>query len=61
MWESSVERIIISFAQNFLKNSLNQLTIRDHLGNCLLNNMIDSGDIQKAELCNNNYGQYLQL
>ena len=29
MWESSVESKIISFAQNFVKNSLNQSVIRD--------------------------------
>ena len=29
MWESSVESKIISFAQNFFKNSLNQIVIRD--------------------------------
>ena len=29
MWESSVESKIISFAQNFLKNSLNQNVVRD--------------------------------
>ena len=42
--------IIISFAQNFFKNSLNQSVTRDHLGNCLANNVIVSGDVLKAEL-----------
>ena len=66
MWESSEERIIISFAQNFFKNSLNECVIRDHLGNCLVNNVIVSGDVLMAEFysiiniqeglhfCNNN-------
>lgn len=53
MWESSVESKIISFAQNFFKNSLNQSFIRDHLGNCVVNNVIVSGDVLKAELYNN--------
>ena len=52
MWESSVESNIISFAQNFFKNSLNQSVVRDHLGNCLLNNVIVSGDVLEAELYN---------
>ena len=57
MWESTVESIIIiSFAQNFFKNSLNQSVIRDHLGNCLVNNVIVSGDVLKAELYNNMRG-----
>ena len=38
MRESSVESKIISFAQNFFQNSLNQSVIRDHLGNCSFNN-----------------------
>ena len=50
MWESSVESKFISFAQNFFKNSLNQSVIRDHLGNCLIYNVIVSGDVLKAEL-----------
>ena len=50
---SRVERKIISFAQNFFKNSLNQSVIRDHLGNCLVNNVIVSGDVLMAELYNN--------
>ena len=33
MWESCVESIIC-FADNLLKNSLNQSVIRDYLGNC---------------------------
>ena len=31
MWESSVESKIISFAQIFLKNSLNQSLVRDFI------------------------------
>ena len=53
MWESSVESKIISFAQNFFENSLNQSVIRDHLGNCLVNNVIVPGNVLKAELYNN--------
>ena len=49
MWQSCVESIII-FADNSLKNLLNQSVIRDHLGNCLVNEMIASGDVLKAEL-----------
>ena len=49
MWQSRVESIII-FANNFLKNLLNQSVIRDHLGNCLVNEVIASGDVLKAEL-----------
>ena len=50
MWESSVESII-SFAQNFFENLLNQSVIRDHLANCLVyNKVIVSGDVLKAEL-----------
>ena len=50
MWESSVQSKFISFAQNFFKNSLSQSVIRDHLGNCLVNNVTVSGDVLKAEL-----------
>ena len=53
MWESSVESKIISFAQNFFKNSLNLSVITDHLGNCLVNNVIVSGDVLKAESYHN--------
>ena len=47
----SVKRIIIiGFAQNFFKSSLNQSVVRDHLGNCLGNNVIVSADVLKTEL-----------
>ena len=49
MWESIVESKFISFTQNFFKNSLNRSVIRDHLGNCLVNNVTVSGDVLKAE------------
>ena len=42
--------IIISFAQNFFKNSLDQSVVRDHLGNCLVDSVIVSGDVLKAAL-----------
>ena len=50
MWESSVKSKFISFAQNFFKQSLNQSVIRDHRGNCLVNNVTVSGDVLKTEL-----------
>ena len=49
MWQSCVEGIII-FAGNFLKNLLNQNVIRDHFGNCLVNEVIASGDVLKSVL-----------
>ena len=42
-----MEQLIIII---FLKNLLNQSVIRDHLGDCLVNNVIVSWDVLKAEL-----------